>query len=80
MTKDETLADANSCFCKAQPDEPIFVLRAKDPLFAPTLRFWAARADSVHEPEKIASARAIADEGVAWAARRVQDDRGGEHF
>lgn len=66
MRKAQELADAGSCLNKAKPDEPVFVLRAKDPLAPQTVRLWAAMAFSVHEPEKRVEAEALADEMDKW--------------
>jgi hypothetical protein len=41
LTKSETVADAASCLNKAEHDEPVFVLRAHDPLAADAIRHWA---------------------------------------
>lgn len=40
-TKAENLRDQESCLNRAKPDEPIFVLRASDPLAADAVRRWA---------------------------------------
>ena len=41
--KRDEIADPNSCLNRAADDEPIFVLRGKDPLFAKIVEEWAAR-------------------------------------
>lgn len=41
MTKQENIDDPNSCWNKAEPDEPIFILRAND-MAAPELVLWWA--------------------------------------
>lgn len=40
-TKRDELANPNSCLNKAADDEPIFVLRANDPVAAMIVRQWA---------------------------------------
>lgn len=70
MEKRDELRDPRSCLSKAQPEEPLFVLRANDPLFAPTVRLWAAMAVGTHEPDKIGQALREADAGMKW-----RDDR-----
>lgn len=65
-TKAKALRNPASCLNKAAPDEPVFVLRARDPLAAQAVRLWAAMAAGVHEPEKCASALDIAVEMDAW--------------
>jgi hypothetical protein len=70
-TKDEELAllaEGKGCLGRAAGDEPIFVLRAKDPAAATIVRMWAQLALSfaMHEPEKIQGAIELADRMVAW--------------
>lgn len=66
MKKRDELTSPTSCFNKAHSDEPVFVLRAKDPLGPQAVRHWATMADGVHEPEKIKEAYALADEMEQW--------------
>ena len=40
MTRSENLSDPNSCFNKANNDEPIFVLRAKDLTSIQVIAYW----------------------------------------
>lgn len=40
--KREELANPESCLNKAAPEEPIFVLRANDPVAAQVVRYWAS--------------------------------------
>lgn len=49
MIKAHELALSTSCLNKAHADEPLFVLRAHDPLFGAIVRLWAAAAHGVHE-------------------------------
>lgn len=63
MRKSDELRSPMSCLSKAQPDELIFVLRSNDPLFAQTIRHWAAMAVGVHEEPKIHEAYHTADAG-----------------
>jgi hypothetical protein len=65
-TKAEALRQAGSCLNKARADEPIFVLRASDPIAAQVIRLWCAAAQDRHEPEKVANAHAIADFFEQW--------------
>lgn len=59
------------CYEKAEPDEPMFVLLARDPLAAEVVRAWVefARHDGIHE-EKIAEAEECADLMDAWREER----------
>lgn len=71
MNKHLELSTPTSCLNKARPDEPIFVLRAKDPKAAQTVRLWAAAANFDHEPEKIDEALRLADEMDKWHEANV---------
>ena len=66
MLKTLELARRDSCLNKAAHDEPVFVLRAKDPHAAQTVRLWAAMSHGAHCGEKIDEAIALADEIDAW--------------
>lgn len=68
MTKSELLRDNNSCLGRAHDDEPVFVLRAKDPLAAQTLRLWASMARGVHENDKVERALEEAKLMDEWRA------------
>ena len=60
------------CYSKAEPDEPLFILRAKDPLAAGLVEQWAQKAEdnNLQEPRKITEARACAEQMRAWRAGR----------
>lgn len=66
MLKRLELAKSHSCLNKAQPEEPIFVLRANDPLAAQAVRLWAAMATEIHEPGKIQEALDLAHDMDRW--------------
>lgn len=66
MLKREELTLRGSCLNKARSDEPLFVLRANDPLAPQTVRHWATMAEGVHETEKIVDALAWADQAEAF--------------
>lgn len=40
MNKQQIINDPNSCLNRAADDEPVFVLRANDPLAANLIRLW----------------------------------------
>jgi len=42
--KRDEIADTHSCLNRAGADEPLFILRGKDPLAAKIIEEWAARA------------------------------------
>jgi hypothetical protein len=66
MTKREELTDPTSCLSKAGEDEPIFVIRAKDPLAVATVMYWANVAMGVHEPDKIEHAKQWTEQAEKW--------------
>jgi hypothetical protein len=66
VIKQQELSDPNSCLNRAAPDEPVFVLRAKDKHAAMTVRHWATMAQGTHEAERIAEARELADRMDKW--------------
>lgn len=74
MKKRDEMEQPTSCLSKAAPDEPIFVLRGKDPIGADVVRTWASKAESEghHEPAKIAEAREFADEMDAYRERLTE--------
>lgn len=61
MKKEDELRNPNSCFNKAAHDEPIFVLRANDPIAAQTVRLWVAMAHQIHQEEKLEEAQYLAN-------------------
>lgn len=73
MLKKLEMSTPTSCLNKAAPEEPVFVLRAKDRHAAMTVRHWATMAEGTHEAAKIAEARALADQMEAWRARNHPD-------
>lgn len=70
--KRDEISDPNSCLNHAAEDEPVFVLRAKDPLAAKLVEDWAARAITagLHE-EKPQSAFRYAQAMKAWREKNV---------
>lgn len=66
MQKNQELATPSSCLNKAADDEPIFVLRANDPIAPAVVRFWAAMAEGVHEEVKRREAWKLAEQMGRW--------------
>jgi len=66
VIKRDELWAPTSCLNKAGPEEPIFVLRAKDPLAAMAVRHWATMAFGRHETAKLKEANQLADQMDAW--------------
>jgi hypothetical protein len=82
-TKDEELAllaKGEGCLGRAAGDEPIFVLRAKDPAAAVAVRLWVQLVTSfaMHEPEKSREALELADRMVAWRNQHLALYRWGD--
>lgn len=69
MLKRLELSEPMSCLNKAHPDEPVFVLRAKDPMAPMTLRHWATMAMGTHEEAKRKSAMDLANEMEKYRAK-----------
>lgn len=70
MTKDEELAAAargDGCLGRSQPDEPVFILCARDCVAAETVRVWAMKAERLGvNAGKLAEARAHANRMDIW--------------
>lgn len=63
---------AFDCYKAAGPDEPMFVLLARDPLAPDLVRQWAdRRATARGNDEKVAEARQCADAMTAWQQGRT---------
>lgn len=63
------------CMDKVAPDEPFFVLRAKDPIGAHVVRYWVDNAHAAgHEAEKIMEASICADDMDTWRAMKQSQD------
>lgn len=61
MIKKEELSNPNSCLNKAMSDEPVFVLKATDPLAPITIRHWATMSEGTQSEEKLREAENLAD-------------------
>ena len=66
MIKSKELSDARSCINKAADDEPVFVLRAKDPVAPFIVRAWALASGQSQPGDKIAEAENLAREMELW--------------
>lgn len=74
MLKALELRTPTSCLNKADADEPIFVLRAKDLVAPQALRLWAHMADGIHEGDKIAEALKCATAMENWRTARFDPE------
>ena len=72
-----TKEEGSTCYDKAAPDEPIFVLRAQDMLAPEIVREWAYRALKLGTPlAKVDEARRLADAMENWQiehSRKIPD-------
>jgi hypothetical protein len=60
------------CYAKAEPDEPIFVLLARDPLASEVVSFWAWKAVQAGVPEeKIDEALQCSREIIEWRKKHT---------
>lgn len=70
---------AFDCYHNAAPDEPMFVLLARDPLAPGLVREWADQREAVavtaRQFAKVAEARQCADAMEAWAASQNGEER-----
>jgi hypothetical protein len=75
MKKTDELTDPSSCINKAADDEPVFVLRANDPLAAGVVDYWANQAEgsTLHEVFKINGARELAQEMRRWRTDKKRE-------
>jgi hypothetical protein len=67
----------NDCYAKAEPDEPMFILLARDPAAPGMVRRWAAHRamDPGTPPEQVAEALQCAAEMEAWYTKRLEERR-----
>lgn len=54
------------CYAKAEPDEPMFVLLARDRLGPLLVRTWAELQGASADPKKVQEAYACADAMEVW--------------
>lgn len=72
MTKKQVI-EGPSCLTRADDNEPVFVLRAKDPIAGAVIRYWAELASSTgtHETEKIMRAMHESVEFNDWRKNNI---------
>ncbi len=55
-------------------NEPVFVLRARDPIAADIVRAWAWRAQCLHvNADKVEEARRVATKMDKWTTKQLPD-------
>lgn len=86
-TKTENILDPNSCWNKAENDEPIFVIRANDPAAPDQIIIWANRymldkgGYRQMTPEQIAKyneAMRTAEAMRRWKTEKLKQQFGGD--
>lgn len=76
MLKVDEIADQNSCLNKAADDEPVFVLRAHDPLAIGTVLHWIEGAEFVGiHLDKLDDARALVERMRDWQEAQRETKR-----
>jgi len=67
---------AFDCYGKAAEDEPIFTLRANDPLASMIVHMWADayRTAGNVDPAKLSEARECANSMIRWRKANVPDN------
>jgi len=74
MIKHIERSDPDSCWNKAEDDEPLFILRAQDALAPIVVKYWAQIAQDAGAPrEKIMSAWQLAQAMAEWPNRKLPD-------
>lgn len=73
--KAKELADPESCLNKADPEEPLFILRAQDMRAPGIIRVWAVEFAGRHgyDHPKYQEAIALAEAMEAWPHRKPSD-------
>lgn len=62
------------CYVRAEPDEPMFVLLARDPLAPMLVRLWAdLRSHLAGNPSKVSEARECAANMDSWRDTRNKE-------
>ena len=74
MLKHEEESSPDSCWNNAEPDEPVFVLKASDILFEQAVMYWAFLAQANGAPAaKVDEAVACAKQGGAYLRKKIPD-------
>lgn len=71
MIKRHELSSSRSCLNKADSEEPLFVLRAKDPMAPMAIRHWVTMSLTNHSNEKIVEAIDLAEQMEKWYQQNV---------
>ena len=66
MNKMQNLSNRTSCLNKAGAEEPLFILRAKDPQAPMAIRHWVTMSSLTQQTYKLQEALQLADRMDAW--------------
>lgn len=67
---------AYDCYAHADPDEPMFVLLARNPSASLLVGLWALiRERTGEDPEKVEEARACADAMEKWLREHIKPEK-----
>jgi len=70
----EQVTRGEGCLGRAEDDEPVFVLRARDMLAPEIIHEWVDRAEKAGcSAAKVAEARELANKMVHWPGRKFPD-------
>lgn len=73
MMKSIELANSNSCLSRSAPNEPVFVLVARDPHAPQAIRHWIAMSMDRQPPEKIEEAYKLANQMEEWKRKNAPE-------
>lgn len=73
MEKKFELLRESSCLNKAASDEPLFVLRAKDPAAPQAIRLWVEMSRGQQPDEKLAEALDLAERMREWRNKNTPE-------
>lgn len=71
MNKQQMILTPNSCLNRANPEEPIFVLRANDPSAPQIVRLWAEANVNVQSEDKRGEAYQVANDMEEWHNKNI---------
>lgn len=71
MVKSDELRSPRSCLNRSAPDEPLFVLCARDHTAPAAIRLWASMNHGIQPPDKLQNALDTADHMEKWRGQNV---------
>lgn len=81
MLKSQEINDPLSCLNRAEDDEPVFVLRAKDPLATIAVSFWVGQAEGLGlHTDRIQEAWEWVDKAEVWKENYAVKQQAADSF